>query len=338
MNTATSPKEEVKPFGITTKLTAIWAISESGLGGFMHAAKIPFTGFFLGGFSIIIISLIAHYNSKKWNSITAATLLVILIKAVASPHSPPAAYLAVAFQGLSGACVYALFSVNRLSAATFGMIALAESAVQKLIVMTLIFGKNIWDALDAFFRGLTTELHLHTSTSFSFWIIGIYTGIYMVWGAVVGWWATALPGSLSKRSAEIVSRFQSMQSANTTVPTSKTKSRKLLLLFAALVFIVSVFAFQGSFGKASNVVFRTIAAMLLLYYIAGPFITWVIQAWARKQRAKNSPQVKELMDLLPEIKSYVKPALQIAKADHKDISVYPAFVINWIVLSLYHRS
>lgn len=47
------------------RLTALWAFSESGLGGVVHALKIPFTGIMLGGFAVIIITLIAYFSEKS---------------------------------------------------------------------------------------------------------------------------------------------------------------------------------------------------------------------------------------------------------------------------------
>ena len=41
------------------RLTALWAFTESGLGGIMHALQIPFTGLLVGGMAVIMISLIA---------------------------------------------------------------------------------------------------------------------------------------------------------------------------------------------------------------------------------------------------------------------------------------
>ncbi|MFN9519473.1 MAG: hypothetical protein ACK574_07030, partial [Bacteroidota bacterium] len=61
------------------RLTALWAFSESGLGGMMHALKIPFTGFFLGGFAIVILTLIAHHSRNRFSDIMQSTLLVILV-------------------------------------------------------------------------------------------------------------------------------------------------------------------------------------------------------------------------------------------------------------------
>src|SRR4051812_9858770 len=89
-----------------SRLTALWALSESGLGGIMHAMKIPLTGFFVGGFAVIIIALIAHFSDKSLRAILQSTLLVILVKAAVSPQSPFMAYIAVAFQGVAGALIF----------------------------------------------------------------------------------------------------------------------------------------------------------------------------------------------------------------------------------------
>ena len=137
-----------------TRLTALWALSESGLGGMMHALKIPFSGLFLGGFAIVMVTLIAQqYQKGRFKAVMQATLLVILVKAMASPHSPPMAYIAVGFQGLAGACIYSI-GFNRITCTLFGGIALFESAIQKFLTTTLIFGKSIWEALDGFFNSI----------------------------------------------------------------------------------------------------------------------------------------------------------------------------------------
>ncbi len=43
------------------RLTALWAFSESGLGGILHALQMPFTGLLVGGMAILLISLIAFF-------------------------------------------------------------------------------------------------------------------------------------------------------------------------------------------------------------------------------------------------------------------------------------
>jgi len=47
------------------QLTILWALSESALGGLMHALKVPFTGFFVGGFAVLLLILISWYSDSR---------------------------------------------------------------------------------------------------------------------------------------------------------------------------------------------------------------------------------------------------------------------------------
>ena len=319
------------------RLTALWALSESGLGGFMHALKIPFTGFFLGGFAIVIITLIAHQSVHKYKAILQATLLVILVKAVASPHSPPMAYIAVGFQGLAGLTFFSLIPNLRLAAILFGFIGLMESAVQKFLVMTLLFGKSIWEALDLFVQSILKDLSFMTNFSFSFWLIAGYIGVYGIWGILVGLWAGSLPQQLAHQSDAVILQWHNLPPASTQTDSLKKRKRtgKLIGGFFMLVFMTSVFLFQGLGGKAMYAIIRALAALVLLFYVINPLIKWGIARWSKKQQANNKKQLTELLDLLPSISSKVAPAMQIARIQNKGLSVYPAFVINLIILSLY---
>ena len=325
---------------ILTKLTALWALSESGLGGFMHALKIPFTGFFLGGFAIVIISLIAHHTQHKSKSILKATLLVILVKALVSPHSPPMAYIAVAFQGLSGMAMFKLIPNTRLASALFGLIALMESAIQKFLVMTLIFGQSLWEALDLFVKAILKDFSFITNFSFSFWLIALYTGVYSIWGLVVGIWAGGLPKQLYYKSDEVLFQLQNLNYTQHDILAYKKNKRKgkLIGAFFLLVFIVSVFAMQGLGGKAFYAIVRSLAALLLMFYVLNPALKWAIQKWANKQQHQHKQTLAQLVDLMPNLKNNLTPALKIAQMQHKGLKVYSAFVVNIIVLSIYRNS
>ena len=317
------------------RLTALWALSESGLGGVMHVLKIPFTGFFLGGFAIIIITLIAHYSQNTFKTILQATILVILVKAAASPHSPPMAYIAVAFQGLIGAVLFTAIPFFNIASPLFGMVALLESAVQKFLVATLIFGKSIWEALDAFMASVLKDLSIFYAFSFSFWLIVVYTTVYVLWGFLLGLWASKLPKIVNQRSADLLMQFNSLPISTNNEQSFKTKkrNRKLLFTLLVLVFIVSVFFLQGSSYKALFAIIRTIAALLLLFYIVTPVANWLMKRWLDKQKQSN--QLNVILDILPELRTYIAPAMQLAKQNHKGLLVYKAFVEYLIVLALY---
>ena len=303
----------------------------------MHALKIPFTGFFLGGFAIVVITLIAFESPKPFKVILQATLLVMLVKVAASPHSPPMAYIAVGFQGLIGAVLFSVIPFFRLAACLFGMIALFESAVQKFLVTTLIFGKSIWEALDAFVASVLKDLSLFNDFSFSIWLVVIYTGVYVIWGCIVGWWASGLPKVLHEKQEHLLLSYNNL-SPTTTIHSTQTKRKfgykwiaSLLLLF----FIVAVFMMQGSGSKAWYVLGRTIAALLILFYIINPLIKRLMTRWLNKQQQSKSSELTSVLTSIPELRTHIAPAMQLAREQHTGIGIYRAFVVNLIVFSLY---
>ena len=322
---------------VIVRLTGLWAISESGLGGFMHALKIPFTGFFLGGFAIVIITLIANHSKARWTSIMLATSAVIFIKALASPHSPPQAYIAVLFQGFVGASVYQLFSVTKLSAAIFGLVALAESAMQKILLMTLIYGESIWKAIDQLGISLTKLFGLANEISLSMVLIATYTFIYVVWGFMVGWWSSGLSYKLQDRLQEISKGFTAIQEKTPVAKIKKKKHKKIFTTVAILCFIIVIFLLQDNVNDAVYAVLRTVAALLIFYFVLTPFTKWLINKWL-KSKGEKQLLAAEVMELIPKLRSYMQPAMQMARQDKTGIAIYPRFLINWIALSLYSHS
>jgi hypothetical protein len=323
---------------IIMRLTALWALSESGLGGAMHALKMPFTGFFLGGFAILIICLIAHHSTHKWNAIIQASLLVILVKATASPQSPPMAYVTVAFQGFTGALFFSIIPFFRMAAVLFGMLALFESATQKFLLTTLIFGKSIWEALDLFFQDILKTLLISSDISFSFWLIVIYTLIYTLWGMLLGWWGASLPAKLERESVRVINEYKNFEmETDVEENPNKTRKHKLWTLFFVLLIVCITFIIQGSGSKVFYAITRTIAALLMLFFLVSPIIKWLLQKWLNKAKNEKQLALSQLMDTIPELRSYVKPAMQLAKENHRGLMVYKAFVINLIVISLYNQ-
>src|SRR5690606_29531378 len=87
------------------RLTALWALNECGLGGLLHALNSPMTGLLVGSIAMVCIALICSLADDKWRTVMSSLLIVLIIKALVSPHSSPTAYVAVAFQGVTGALI-----------------------------------------------------------------------------------------------------------------------------------------------------------------------------------------------------------------------------------------
>ena len=124
------------------RLIALWVLCEAVLGGMMHAVKIPFTGIVVSSAAVICISLIAYYVPVK-GAILKATIIVAIFKLMLSPHTPPTAYVAVFFQGLMGQILFFNLRFFRLSCILLAVLALVESPIQRIIVVTVLYGDNL---------------------------------------------------------------------------------------------------------------------------------------------------------------------------------------------------
>lgn len=314
------------------RLTALWALCESGLGGWMHALHLPFTGFFVGAFAIVLVSLIAFYSRNNFSTVVRATLLVILVKAAVSPQSPPPAYLAVAFQGFVGAALFRILSFP-IACVLLGVLAMVESALQKVIIATLVFGKSLWQAIDALFAGIVNEFSLPANLSFSMWLIVLYTAIYAVWGLVLGIWMVRLPEELRQKASAVNQAIGPLQKAAGD-DTRRRSGGKLVVTVVVLTVIVVVLLWAGQgMGRATFVVLRTFAIIALLLGVVNPLFRWLMQRWVHKQQDER--QFTSLIRYLPEVRSFVRPAYQFASGKGSVWSRFKWFVIALLVLTIY---
>lgn len=321
-----------------TRLTALWAFNESGLGGLMFALKIPLTGFFVGGFAVLLIGLIAWYAQRDYKQVLKATVLVLLIKATVSPHAPPPAYLAVAFQGVAGAFLYRYIIHFRIASVVLAVLAMAESALQKIIVMTLIYGKSIWLALDKMFESISKEFALRVDVSFSFVLIAIYLTVYLVWGFVVGIFSGGLPLKIDRSKEEILHWYDNSNKATVTAGERRSKRGRVWGYVLILAFIVTVFLLGGNNKQqVLFILFRSVAAVLLLFFVLRPVVNWLLQRWIRKQSNARQRDTAVILALLPGIRSYVKPCWQLAVKQHPPGRRLQYFIYYMVALTLYEE-
>lgn len=314
------------------RLTALWAFTESGLGGIMHALQIPFTGLLVGGMAIVIICLIAEISNHNYKFILKAALIVLIVKAMVSPHTPFPAYIAVSFQALMGYALFSLFKVNFISILFLSLIAMLESAIQKLLILTLFFGESIWKALDSMLLLLTKQFGIVTSNG-SFWIIGIYLFIYLIGGFIVGWLAYRSIQSLytSKPVFILVSNSSVQINEAEEVKSKSMRSFKKLALLFVLMLVISIVLFfvatdrnQGWVSVIKTISW-TLSALFVWYMIIGPIVTKLIQRILQKKETKYSEEVLKTLSFLPVLKQLAALAWQQSK-EHKGLQRWNLFV------------
>jgi hypothetical protein len=308
------------------RLTALWALNESGLGGVLHAAKFPFTGIFVGGFAVILISLIARYSNYSFKAVLKATAMVLMIKAAVIPHSPFPAYLAVSFQGLLGAFIFSLSKNFKITPIVFGGLALLESAIQKILLTVLFFGMSFWKSVDNFISSTLKIFHLPADFSFSEWIAISYVVLYFVLGLVIGKFTKQIPDAVSSLD------FSMIKLTDIEHPVKQNrKKRKRLIVLVALSILFSFQLISVFFGLPfGNLLARLVFFMLLFYYVVGPLTSYLIKLLSRNR----SEEIATLNNDVDQLRLAVKPILKHVSKNYHGISRVKMFVLYMIAFSL----
>lgn len=288
------------------RLTALWAFSESGLGGIMHALQIPFTGLLVGGMAVIIISLIAEISSQNLKQVLKAAVIVLIIKAMVSPYTPPPAYIAVAFQALLGYAIFSLLPINFFSIALLSSIAMLESAIQKLLILTLFFGKSFWKAMDEMVAFITKQFGSSASNG-SQWLVTVYLGIYLVGGIIIAWIAyKTIKGFFTEKDLAILDSTKIINGEIYKEEPTKRKTLyqklwKLMLVLVILSAVLFVFAADTKQGWLAVVktMSWTLSVILVWFMLIGPLFTRLIQKLLRKKQSRYSDEVLRTLSFLP---------------------------------------
>lgn len=311
------------------KLTALWAFAECSLGGLMHLFKIPFTGFFVGGFATIIIGLIAFLSKQNFKIILQATVLVILVKAAVSPQSPPAAYFAVFFQGLVGAIIFSIFGFHKFSTILFSVLAMVESSCQMVISKTIFYGMDFWKAIDLFFSNILKDFGLNGQFSFSFWFIFFYMLIYAVWGVLLGFFTSNLPKKLETKWLLIKESINVISDSNLNTEKQIFRKFKWLGMVFTVAFIITILIINGEQKwHAVFIIIRTLLVILVLYFVVAPLTNFLL----KKLASGKQSQINKLVTELPKINKKAQKAYMLASQTKTGIYKYYEFM--WILITI----
>lgn len=292
------------------RITALWAFSEAFLGGILHAFKMPFSGLVLAAFAVICICALA-LPKYEYGTIIKATILVIIVKAILSPYTPLAAYFAVFLQGAFAEIIFAIGISYRISSFILSIFALMQSAIQKVIILTLLFGVDFWKAIDAFLNSITKEMGFSTE-SYSLYIVISYLSIYFLMGLITGIYAIRLPKIIASGQVDFY-HYNNKISSVTSYKTLKTKKKFSLLFWilaaSAIIILVQSYMENGLFSliesKAIKLIIRALVITLFWYFVITPILRKVFNRWLENNKNKFSLEINQLLQLMPEMKAIV---------------------------------
>jgi nucleoside-triphosphatase THEP1/ABC-type thiamin/hydroxymethylpyrimidine transport system permease subunit len=292
------------------RLIALWVLCEAMLGGIIHGFKIPVSGLIVGSCAVICICLIAYYVPAK-GAIIKATIIVAIFKMMLSPQAPPPAYIAVFFQGLTGELLFWRKRFFRLSCLLLGVIALLESGLQRIIVLTIIYGNDLWKVINDFINGITKQ---KTTTNYSLIIASGYVLLHFVAGLLAGWWASVLPGRIIKWGKEEGNKIVIRNDIAATIPV-RSKSRRQLKKGLFIVWILLILLYVQSYFRIGTpllpyhislkILLRSLIIILSWYFILGPLLKQLLHYWLKKKKTQSQQDIQQVLQLLPSMQQLV---------------------------------
>ncbi|MDD3605338.1 MAG: hypothetical protein PHD86_09155 [Kiritimatiellae bacterium] len=329
---------------IITRLTALWGLTEAGLGGVIHALKIPFTGIVVGSTAIILITLIAFFAERRISVLLKSMIVVLIIKASVSPHTPIPAYFAVLFQGLLASFLFRWLPGIRLPAMTLGILALLEGVGQKFIVMTLIYGKSVWEAIDVIGQKLSAQWGLSSEMeNASFWLIAIFTVYYLIGGVIVGWLAGRIPSRVQRMLEQYREAKPDLKIPDDAIRLPEKARRKWplrRLLPGLLILLMIVFVFGGmqagegsARAKCIYVLVRTTVVLAVWFFLVGPLIRKLIARLQKREAMVYGEEIARAMNLMPRLRQMAALAWAQTAFEKKHVRWY-RFLLRLIVYSI----
>lgn len=305
---------------LLARLTAVWALSESALGGILHGLKIPFTGMVVSSIAVFSILMMIRSGAGR-GDLFKALMIVAAVKAMVSPHSPPTAYMALFFQGGLAMLMLSLLQKSPAAGYLLLFLALMESGLQKIIVLTLIFGRDLWSSIDVFAAYLYKSLLPQSSgLSFSigFGIIAVYLAIHALYFLLGAFWFRRFIKSLETFDSESITIV-----LDNTIRAEAGKRKKrlrlswliypLAIVLMALTFIYPVF--ESSVGwRALRMVLRSVILLSLWYGLAGPLVVRWMRKRINSHRQQYSAEIDAVLDMLPVLK---KVFMQVWRRHHR---------------------
>ena len=242
------------------------------------------------------------------------------MKFIVSPYTPINAYFAVFLQTILG---FILFwgGFNKISPIILGFLSLFLSGIQKIIIITVVFGMTFWESIDVFIEFVVNRIfpnyYSESDLIFSFVIVGTYMSIHIIGGILAGVYASKLPFRINSKESESLS--VSINNFNGYLNSNQNKKKKtkwwlkpssiLILIFSLLVIGISFLFEDVDKSFAMEVVImllRSVIIIVVWYYFLSPLLLRILNKFLAERKKKHLEELNKIVDVFPNIRSVVK--------------------------------
>lgn len=239
-------------------------------------------------------------------AILKATLVVVIFKMLLSPQSPFPAYVAVLFQGLCGELLFPRKKYFKLACYLLAFLALIESAFQRVLIMTILFGKNFWEAINEFITKLTNST---PGTNYSLYFVSIYVALHLIAAFFIGKFTGNLPEFL-RMTKENSEQFRLSEADLKDSDDTKKKKKRLPVVF--IIWIILAVLYIQSYLKPDHAllpkneilsfILRSTLLIMTWYFVLAPMLLKILSSILEKQKNRMKEEMEETMLLLPSTK------------------------------------
>jgi hypothetical protein len=311
-------------------LIALWAVSEAGMGGILHAFHAPFKGVVLSCFALTCISLLAwHHKDRPFATIVRAWAIVMTVKFAVAPLSPLTAYVAVTFQAFFSWCCFRYIRHFPTACMVAAVVCLLESALQRLLLVTVAFGVEIWQGKSQLTGAAMMDKMVLGMAQKSVPLMVIYVAIHFVAGIITGWLSGRLPRDVDRESTYLAGlatlptlQLTEKQQRKADKAAQRAAKRATQAPWRPYVFplILTIIGVVNMLqGKGGYSLLR-LAVFFLIFFT--PFVQQYLVQWIQSIvfRISNPYQneIKQTTAILPELRHKVKLAWQIAKTEERN--------------------
>ncbi|HKI79072.1 MAG TPA: hypothetical protein VKA26_11075 [Ignavibacteriaceae bacterium] len=313
----------------------------------MHLFSIPFSGALLTGFAVIIISVIAYFSESKWE-ILKSTLIVIIVKLAVSPHTPATAYLAVFLQGLLGEFLFLSKRFFKISSMMFGIFAMLFTAIQRIIILTIVFGNTLWNSIDIYSSHIINRIYSNPGSEvihLSYYIIGIYISLHFLLGLIAGYWAGKMPVWIielnkSGRYSKMELEFDEPSLPDIKKGKKKWWMKKSFQILFLLVLALVIFSYyEPSIGKDVGInlltmLLRSLIILFIWYSLISPAVTKILNNFLNKRKIVYIDRVDNILNTLPQLKKTAEISWQLSMKE-KGAKRLKIFITSCIFFTLF---
>ena len=321
------------------RLTAFWALSEAALGGVLHITRLPFKGILIAGAATVFITLIGQL-SKSRGTILKSTILVIIVKYAVSPYTPITAAVAVLAQGLLGEFFFMSHRFKKVLIPFFSMLIQFITAVQKILIVTILFGQNFWATVDDFVNSVLNEIITTEKLGFSFLIIIAYTMIHVIAGLFIGIFILQLLNHINDYKTNNLPQLNIFENSEPTLKRSGKRkhwfqkaSGIAIMIFLLTLLGISFFLPEWMKSDASDIILLIVRAIIIItlwYFLVSPLLLKLLSKLISKHRIKHLNELENIFQLFPSLKQLVALSWKDSKS-YKGIKRIKMFTFQAIL-------